>query len=136
MLGGWIGLGQVPDELPDFWRDAALGWAARARLPSPEQTESGPVPADHGVRFDDDKHVSPARPEPGEYEPEGAVTLAQARTARGAPQVGQLLAQGEVLQGEVGASAEGGPQGSKQAQKQGDHRAIVHNGRLSRPGPP
>ena len=47
-----------------------------------------------------------------------------------------LLAQGEVLQGEVGAGAEGGPQGSKQAQKQGDHRAIVHDGRLSRPGPP
>jgi hypothetical protein len=88
------------------------------------------VPADHGVWLDDDQHVRPARPEPGEHEPEGAVTLAQARAARGAPEVGQLLAQGEVLDCEVRAGAEGGTQRSKEAEKQGTHRVIMHDGEI------
>jgi hypothetical protein len=79
------------------------------------------VPADHGVWLDDDKHVRPARPEPGENEPEGAVTLAQARAAGGALEVGQLLAQGEVLECEVRAGAEGGTQRSKEAEEQKTH---------------
>jgi len=86
------------------------------------------VPADHGVWLDNDKHVRPARPEPGKHEPEGAVTFAQARAGRGALEVGQLLAQGEVLDCEVRAGAERGTQRSKEAEEQGTHRVIVHDG--------
>jgi hypothetical protein len=87
----------------------------------PEQAEAGPVPPDHGVWLDNDKHVRPARPEPGKHEPEGAVTLAQARAAGCALEVGQLLAQGEVLDCEGRAGAEGGTQRSKEAEEQETH---------------
>jgi len=79
------------------------------------------VPADHGVWLDNDKHIRPARPEPGKHEPEGAVTFVQARAGRGALEVGQLLAQGEVFDCEVRAAAEGGAQRSKEAEEQGTH---------------
>jgi len=92
------------------------------------------MPADYGVWLDNDKHVRPARPESGEDEPERAVDSAQAGAARGAPQVGQLLAQGEVLQGEVGAGAKGGTQHPKKAKEQREHRAMMHDGRPTWPG--
>jgi len=123
-----IGFGYLADELPDFCRDAALDWATRARLPLPEQAEPGPVPADHGVWLDNDKHVRPARPEARQNEPEGTVALAQARAAGCALEVGQLLAQGEVLDCEVRAGAEGGTQRSNEAEEQGTHRVIMHDG--------
>ena len=92
------------------------------------------MPADHGVGLDDDEDVRPSRPEPGKDDPERAVGLAQVRAARGALQVGQLLAQGEVLQCEVGPAAEGGPQRAKEAQEQVDHRAMMHDGVPAWPG--
>jgi hypothetical protein len=48
--------------------------------------------------------------------------------ARFASQVGQLLAKGKVLKRKVRARAEGRAQGSKEAQDQGNHRAMMHNG--------
>jgi hypothetical protein len=83
----------------------------------------------------DDEDVRPARPEPGRADPEHAVGLAQVKAARGAPQVGQLLAQGEVLQCEVSPAAEGGPQRAKEAQEQIDHRTMVHDGGPAWPAP-
>ena len=123
------------DELPHLLGDITDGWATSARLPPPEQTEAGPVPPDHGVWLDNDKHVRPARPEPGKHEPEGAVTLAQARAAGCALEVGQLLAQGEVLDCEVRAAMEGGTQRSKEAEEQGTHRVIMRDGEAWRPNP-
>ena len=64
------------------------------------------MPAGHGVWFYDDQRVRPAGPDPEENEPEGAVTLAQTRAAGGALEVGQPLAQGEVLDYEVRTGAE------------------------------
>ena len=80
----WI-LGAPQDGLAlAIWRmsalvcggDLVLRWRAPTRLPTPKQAEASPVPADDGVWFDDDQRVRPARPEMGEYDPEGAVTLA------------------------------------------------------------
>ncbi len=48
--------------------------------------------------------------------------------ARCASQVGQLLPKGKVLQCKVRTGAEGGTQGSKEAQDQGNHRAMMHDG--------
>ena len=141
--GGARPLRAVPRSCPC---SAAGRLSARARLcpekdgsvlcdNRPEQAEAGPVPADHGVWLDNDKHVRPARPEPGENEPEGAVTFAQARAGRDALEVGQLLAQGEVLDCEVRAGAEGGTQRSKETEEQGTHRVIMHDGEAWRPNP-
>jgi hypothetical protein len=88
---------------------------------------AGLVDTHHGSR-------PTARPEPGKDDPERAVGRTQVRAARGAPQVGQLLAQGEVLQCEVGPAAEGGPQRAKEAQEQVDHRAMMRDGKPAWPG--
>jgi hypothetical protein len=56
--------------------------AVRSRLPAPEETEAGPVPADQGVWLDDNQHVRPARPEPEEDDPEAAIARAQTPAAR------------------------------------------------------
>ena len=56
------------------------------------------------------------------------------QTAAGrALEVGQLLAQGEVLDHEVRAGAEGGAQRSKEAEEQGTHRVIMQDGETCRP---
>jgi hypothetical protein len=91
------------------------------------------VPADHGVWLDDHQDVRPARPEPGEHEPEGAVGLVEAWASRRAPRVGQLLAKGEVLQGKIRTRAAGRAQCAKDPEKQGRHRAMMHDGWPPRP---
>jgi hypothetical protein len=58
-----IGLGHLADELPDLRGDVALRWCAGARLPAPEQAETGPMSTDDGVRLDDDEGVCPAGPD-------------------------------------------------------------------------
>jgi hypothetical protein len=87
------------------------------------------VPAEHGVWLDDDQHVRPARPDMGKDQPERAIARAQAGAARCAPQVGQLLAKGKVLECKVRAGTEGGTKGSEEAEDQGNHRPMMHDGR-------
>jgi hypothetical protein len=84
------------------------------------------VPADDGLRLDDDKDVRPARPQARQNEPKGSVDLAQARAARGASEVGQLLAKGEVFERQLRAGAEGGTQRSKDVHTQAGHGWIMH----------
>jgi len=85
------------------------------------------MPADHGVWLDDDQHVRPAGPEPGQDEPESTVDRVQARASSSALEVGQLLAEGEVLQKQVLAGLEGGAQRAKESQEE-----AKHGDRLSR----
>ena len=84
------------------------------------------MPADDGLRLDDDKDVRPARPQARQNEPKGSVDLAQARAARGASEVGQLLAKGEVFERQLRAGAEGGTQRSKDVHTQAGHGWIMH----------
>src|SRR5450631_420650 len=123
-----VGLGHLADEPFGLLGDSAIGRGAGARPPSPEQAEAGAVPADHGVRLDDNQHVRPARPETGEDHPERAVAVAQARAARRTTQIGQLLAESQVLDGQIRAGTEAGSQRSKDAQNQGSHRVMMHDG--------
>jgi hypothetical protein len=57
----------------------------------------------------------------------GAVEPQQSRPWRGPTQGGKLLAEGEVLKGELGADAEHGAQGGEQAEKQSGHGRVAHN---------
>src|SRR5450631_177954 len=131
-----VGLGHLADEPSGFRGDAATGRAAGTRFPSPEQAETGAVPADHGVWLDHDQRVRPAGPDAGEDQPERAVALAQTGAARCPPQVGQLLAKGKVLESKVRAGTENGTQRSEEAQERGNHRAIMHDRVPSRPAGP
>jgi hypothetical protein len=57
-------------------RQAVVRAPAGSRSRVDRRDQASPVPADDGVWLDDDKCVHLARPEMGEYDPEGAVTLA------------------------------------------------------------
>jgi len=83
------------------------------------------VPADDGLRLDDDKDVRPARPQARPTEPKGAVGHAHAWATRCAPEVGQLLAKGEVFERQFRAGVEGGTQRPDEVEKQGYHRETM-----------
>jgi hypothetical protein len=68
------------------------------------------VPADHGVRLDDDERGAPARPGTREPRAEQAVRGREARSPGRAREHSELLPQGEVLQGDVAPRAYGAAQ--------------------------
>ena len=68
-----------------------------SRLPSPVESEALPVPANDRLRFDDQEHALPARPESGEPGPENAVASSKPRPLHRTPEHGQLLSERQVL---------------------------------------
>src|SRR5260370_24507713 len=70
----------------------------------------GFVAAQDGVRGDDYQSLPPASPQPGQRDPKEPVAPAQPRPVRRSLVDGQLLPQGEVLEGELAVPAieEGG----------------------------
>jgi hypothetical protein len=64
------------------------------------------MPTDHGVGLDDDEGIGPARPDLGQTNPESAVGGAEARVRCRAAEYAELLAEGEILEGELGTGSE------------------------------
>ena len=64
------------------------------------------MPADHGLRFHDDKDVGPTRPYPAQGDPEQPVQEIQSRARAFPLENGELLPQGEDLQSIVLPTAE------------------------------
>ena len=71
--------------------------------------------------------VLPARPDLREANLEGAVSSAKVDPGRPAVQGGELLAEGEILEGEIGTGSEGGAKAGKQVEKQGEHGQVAHD---------
>ena len=69
------------------------------------------MPADDGLRFDDEQHIRPARPHVPESGPEEAIRAGQHRPRALALQHRDLLSEREDLQSEIGAPAEEDTQG-------------------------
>jgi DNA replication protein DnaC len=82
------------------------------------------VPADHGVRLDDDERRSPARPGTREPRPEQAIRPREARSSGRAREHHELLAQDEVLQGDVAPRAYGAAQETAGEPKVGEQGAA------------
>lgn len=61
------------------------------------------MPRTDSHRTEGEGTATPDRPEPTQEDPEQAVSRAEPRALHAAPQHGELLAQGEVLEGEIGA---------------------------------
>ena len=82
------------------------------------------MPAYHGIRLDDDERRSPARPSTREPRPEQAVRPREARSSGRAHEHHELLAQGEVLQGDVALRAYGAAQETAGEPKVGEQGAA------------
>jgi hypothetical protein len=98
--------------------------ATRRRYRGPGASPAGAVPADHGVRLDDDERRSPARPGTREPRPEQAIRPREARSSGQAREHHELLAQAEVLQGDVAPRAYGAAQEAPGEPKVGEQGAA------------
>ena len=79
------------------------------------------MPPDHGLRFDDEEHVRPARPHVPEGDPEDAVQAGQRRPRSFALEHRDLLAEREDLQRRLGATAEEDAHGCEHGQQEFEH---------------
>src|SRR5579864_6937571 len=96
---------QAPDKYADFsasFRSAPT----RSGPPPPAQPKSRPVPADHGLRLHHDQDVCPPGPNASQSSPEQPVPGIQSRMRSLAFQDGDLLPQGQDLQGSLLPTAE------------------------------
>src|SRR4030042_2972174 len=66
-------MGEALNEQSELRGEAWATRPAASALPGPVASPAGAVPADHGVRLDDDERRSPARPGTREPQPEQAI---------------------------------------------------------------
>ena len=109
-------------------KDSDLGADGRAtaggptRERGPVHAEAAPLPAQDGLGRHDHKGSSPSSPHPGQADPEEPLAAAQRRPVRRSLVHGELLVQGQVLEGELAvAPAEEGEE-TEQVEQEGDHR--------------
>ena len=97
--------------------------------------EAAPLPAQDGVGRHDHEGRSPPRPHPGQADPEEPLAAAQLRPVRRSLVHGELLAQGEVLEGELAVAAAEEREEAKQVEQRGDHGAAIVSGSEPRDQP-
>jgi hypothetical protein len=98
--------GHRPDEGGDLGAD---GWAAAsgpARTAGPVLAEASPLPSEDGIRRDDDQRLLSAGPDSGQANPEQTVGRAELGARRESLVDGELLARGQVLEGELAVTAD------------------------------
>ena len=67
--------------------------------------EAAPLPPQDGVGADDDEGLPPPNPDSGQPDPEEAIQRAKLAPGRRSLIHGELVAQGEVLEGELAVAA-------------------------------
>ena len=96
-----VGLGHLLDERFDLGRDVVLNWVREQDFQ--RQKRRNPVRCQRttvsGLTMTSTS--AQARPQAGESEPEGPVNPSQARAGGGTPEVGEVLAKGDVFVSEV-----------------------------------
>jgi hypothetical protein len=83
--------------------------------------EATPPPPQHGVWSNDHEGVPPPGPHLGQPGPEEPIAPAQLGPARSPLVYGELLAQGEVLEGELPVAAAEEREEAKQVKQRADH---------------
>ena len=102
----WILLSHLPDQRPNFIIDDGPDKAFGPRLKAPRRTKAGRMPADYGLRLDNDWGMGPCRPKPAEAKPKPSIPHSQSRARISLLENAQLLAQGKDLNAQIVAGAE------------------------------
>jgi hypothetical protein len=79
------------------------------------------LPSEHGVRSHDNQRLPPSGPDSGQASPEQAVGRAELRAGRRSLVDGELLAQGQILEGELAVAAEEDGKQAQQVKYESDH---------------
>ena len=77
-----------------------------ARTAGPVLADASPLPSEDGIRRDDDQRRLPAGPDSGQANPDQTVGRAELGARRESLVDGELLAQGQVLEGELAVAAD------------------------------
>src|ERR1019366_1655575 len=122
----WVLRDHAKDQLAHFPAD----WFSSDRLsssrdPTPVQPKAGPMPANHGLRSNEDQRPFPARPNSSQNDPEQPVDRTQSRARSLCVQSQQLLPKGEVLQEEFFSGAKDGDDPAEQISKTHKHQGII-----------
>jgi len=123
-----IGRGHSSDEGLDLGVGGRAAPGGPAGELGPVLAEAAPLPTQDGVGGNDHEGPPPPGPDPGQPDPEEAIRAAQPRPGRRSRVHGELVVQGEVLQGEMAVAAAEEREESKQVEQEGDHRAGIVSG--------
>ena len=113
--------GHLPDQGGDLGVEgrAPSGWAARE--PGPVLAEAAALPAQDSVGRDDDQRLPPTGPDSGQAGPEQAVSRAELWAGQRSLVDGELLAQGQVLEGELAVAADEKGEEPEEVEQESDH---------------
>ena len=116
-----IGGGHSRDQGADFSVDRRAASGRPAGTRGPVLAETAPLPPQNGIGRHDDESLPPAGPDSGQPDPQQAVDRAQPRPGRHSLVDGELLAQGQVFEGELTMAADEEGEEPKQVEHKGDH---------------
>ena len=129
------GGGHLGNQRAEFRGDRRAAHDGAAGAPGPVVAEPSPLPAQDGVRGDDDQRLLPASPQPGQRDPKEPVATAQPRSGHRPPVHGELLAQGEILEGELPVAAAEEREESEQGEQRADQKTAIVSGSKPRDQP-
>ena len=116
------------DEGGDLRVDRRAAHPRAAGEPRPVLMESTALPPQDSVGRHDDQSLPPAGPDSGQPNPQQAIHRAQSGPRHRSFVHGELLTQGEVLQGELAVAAAEEREESNQVEHEGDHQARILSG--------
>src|SRR5438132_8253255 len=122
-----IGAAYPPNQVSDLRLDRGPT-ASASTLPRPVAPESPPVPPHQGLRPHHLQGIPPALPEPGHHDPADPIHRCQPWPRLARLPHGELVAQGQVLEGELAVAAAEEREKSKQVEQEDDHRAEILSG--------
>jgi hypothetical protein len=123
--------GHTGNESPDLGVDGRATSSRAARELGPVLAKATPLPPQDGVRGHDHEGLPPPGPHPGQSEPEKSVRRTKLGPSGRSLVDRELLAQSQVLEGELAVAADEEGQESKQVEQESDHRAAI----VARSGP-
>ena len=113
--------GHLPHEAGDLGIDAGATTGRPTGEPGPVLAEPTALPSEDGSGCHDNQCLPPPGPNPGQGGPEQAVGLVELRARRHSLVDGELLTQGQVLEGELAVAADKERQKPQHVECEGDH---------------
>ena len=118
-----IGRGHSSDQGFDRGVDGRVARRAAPGERGPVAAKAASLPAQHSGGSHDDEGLLPGGPDSGQPDPKEPIALLKLRPVRRPLVDGQLLPQGEVLEGELAVAAAQEREEPEQMEQEGDHRA-------------
>src|SRR6266850_3796800 len=119
--------GHSPDQDFDLGVDGRATTGGPGEL-GPVLAEAAPLPPQDCVRGHDQERPPPTGPDSGQRDPEEPISSAKWGPGHRSLVDGELLAQGQVLEGELTVAAEEEGQETEQPEQESDHRAEIVRG--------